>query len=145
MLRALLLGSVGESGLAEERADELEKLWRGAAGLLRARELRGDLAARSGDREGVVKLLDPTVTSDGGKASTASLRPLSRLALGFALGGGKPGEQLDTTRARAHGRAGEAQRQRSRRGADAGTSPRLAQQNPTDKPEKTEPKAEKTP
>ena len=146
VLRALLLGSVGESGLAEERADELEKLWRGAAGLLRARELRGDLAARSGDREGVVKLLDPTVTSDGGKASTASLRPLSRLALGFALGGGKPGEQLDTTRARTLMDELAKRNVNDLEGAlTRGRARAWLKQNPTDKPEKTEPKAEKTP
>lgn len=146
VLRALLLGSIGESGLAEERADELEKLWRGAAGLLRARELRGDLAARSGDREGVVKLLDPTVTSDVGKASTASLRPLSRLALGFALGGGKPGEQLDTTRARAlMDELGKRNVNDLEGALTRGRARAWLKQNPTDKPEKTEPKAEKTP
>jgi tetratricopeptide (TPR) repeat protein len=146
VLRALLLGSIGESGLAEERADELEKLWRGSAGLLRARELRGDLAARSGDREGVVKLLDPTVTSDGGKAATTNLRPLSRLALGFALGGGKAGEQLDTTRAR--GLMDELAKRNINDLEGALTRGRARawlKQNPAEKTEKTDGKAEKTP
>ena len=107
VLRALLLSAVGETALAEERADELEKLWRPPVGLTRARELRGDLAARSGDREGVVKLLDPlTTTPSGGDAAAAAktmaaMRPLPRLALGYALGGGKPGEPMDGARARA--------------------------------------------
>jgi tetratricopeptide (TPR) repeat protein len=152
VLRALLLGSIGESALAEERADELEKLWRGPLGQSRARELRGDLAARSGDREGVVKLLDPTVTSDNGKATAASLRPLSRLALAFALGGGKPGEQLDTARARTLMEDLSKRNLNDLEGAlTRGRARGWLKQNPvekTDKTEKTdkaESKAEKTP
>lgn len=146
VLRALLLGSIGESGLAEERADELEKLWRGPAGLVRARELRGDLAARSGDREGVVKLLDPTVTSDGSKASTTSLRPLSRLALGFALGGGKAGEQLDTGRARALMEELSKRNINDLEGAlTRGRARAWLKQNPAEKADKSDGKAEKTP
>jgi hypothetical protein len=53
-----------------------------------AEDLRGDLAARSGDRQAVVKHL------------TQSSRPTSRLALALALGGGKAGEQLDLPQAR---------------------------------------------
>ena len=37
---------------------ELEKMLRGSAGLSRAREVRGDLAARDGDRQAVVNLLE---------------------------------------------------------------------------------------
>lgn len=152
VLRALLLGSVGESALAEERADELEKLLRGPLGPTRARELRGDLAARSGDREGVVKLLDPTVTSDGGKASALSLRPLSRLALAFALGGGKPGEQLDTARARTLMDDLAKRNINDLEGAlTRGRARAWLKQNPVDKPEKNDKpekadsKADKTP
>lgn len=157
VLRALLLGSVGESALAEERADELEKLWRGPLGQARARELRGDLAARSGDREGVVKLLDPTVTSDTGKASVSSLRPLSRLALAFALGGGKVGEQLDTARARVLMDDLSKRNINDLEGAlTRGRARAWLKQNPSDKPaqpdgkndnknDKTEAKADKSP
>ena len=91
-LRAMLLWAVGERGLAEERAVELEALLPGLPGLLRGRELRGDLAARTGDRQQVVKLLD----GDGYE----ELRPVPRFALALALGGGKAGERLDAPRAR---------------------------------------------
>ncbi len=87
-LRALLLHAVGERELAGQRADEIEKTLRGKAGLRMAEDLRGDLAARSGDRQQVVQHL------------TQSTRPTSRLALALALGGGKPGEQLDLPQAR---------------------------------------------
>jgi hypothetical protein len=88
VLRALLLAGVGESELAQERAGELEKMLRGSAGLQRAREVRGDLAARDGDRQTAVNLLEQ------------SQRPTAKLALALALGGGKPGEQIDFAKAR---------------------------------------------
>jgi Trp operon repressor len=88
VLRALLLAGIGERELAHERTVELEKMLRGSDGLQRAREVRGDLAAREGDRQAVVSLLDQ------------SQRPTAKLALALALGGGKPGEQLDIGRAR---------------------------------------------
>ena len=87
VLRALLLSSIGERELAQERAGELEKMLRGTAGLSRAREVRGDLAARDGDRLAVVSLLEQ------------SQRPTAKLALALALGGGKPGEQIDFAKA----------------------------------------------
>lgn len=88
VLRALLLSSIGERELAQERAGELEKMLRGSAGLQRAREVRGDLAARDGDRQTAVTLLEQ------------SQRPTAKLALALALGGGKPGEQIDLAKAR---------------------------------------------
>ena len=88
VLRALLLSTIGERELAQERAGELEKMLRGSAGLQRAREVRGDLAARDGDRQGAVNLLEQ------------SQRPTAKLALALALGGGKPGEQIDIAKAR---------------------------------------------
>jgi hypothetical protein len=87
-LRALLLGSVGEPVIAEERAAAIEKTLRGKLGEQRAREVRGDLAARAGDRQAVVKHL------------TGSQRATAKLALALALGGGKPGEQIDAARGR---------------------------------------------
>lgn len=87
VLRALLLAGVGERDLAEERAAELDKM-RAPLGPQRAKELRGDLAARAGERASVVKFLE------------GSQRPTAKLALAFALGGGKAGEQLDAARAR---------------------------------------------
>ena len=87
-LRALLLYGVGERELATQRADEIEKTLKGKPGQRMAEDLRGDLAARSGDRQDVVAHL------------SASTRPTSRLALALALGGGKPGEQLDLPKAR---------------------------------------------
>jgi hypothetical protein len=87
-LRALLLQSIGEPVVAEERAGVIEKTLRGGLGQQRAREVRGDLAARSGDRQAVVKHL------------TGSPRATAKLALALALGGGKPGEQIDAQRAR---------------------------------------------
>ncbi|HRI53985.1 MAG TPA: hypothetical protein PLW65_27790, partial [Pseudomonadota bacterium] len=87
VLRALLLSTIGERELAQERAGELEKMLRGSAGLQRAREVRGDLAARDGDRQAVVSLLEQ------------SQRPTAKLALALALGGGKPGEQIDFAKA----------------------------------------------
>lgn len=87
-LRALLLGSVGEPVIAEERAAAIEKTLRGKLGEQRAREVRGDLAARAGDRQAVVKHL------------TGSPRATAKLALALALGGGKPGEQIDAARGR---------------------------------------------
>ena len=89
VLRALLLSTIGERELAQERAGELEKMLRGSAGLQRAREVRGDLAARDGDRQAVVNLLEQ------------SQRPTAKLALALALGGGKPGEQIDFAKAHA--------------------------------------------
>lgn len=88
-LRALLLQSIGEPVVAEERAGLIEKTLRGGLGPQRAREVRGDLAARAGDRQAVVKHL------------TGSPRATAKLALALALGGGKPGEQIDAARARA--------------------------------------------
>jgi tetratricopeptide (TPR) repeat protein len=88
VLRALLLSGIGERELAQERAGELEKMLRGSAGLQRAREVRGDLAARDGDRQTVVTLLEQ------------SQRPTAKLALALALGGGKPGEQIDAAKGR---------------------------------------------
>ncbi|MBL8634562.1 MAG: tetratricopeptide repeat protein [Myxococcales bacterium] len=87
-LRALLLHSVGERELATQRADEIEKTLKGKLGQRMAEDLRGDLAARSGDRQEVVAHL------------SNSTRPTSRWALALALGGGKPGEQLDLPKAR---------------------------------------------
>ena len=88
VLRALLLSAIGEREDAEERAVELEKLLRGPAGLQRARELRGDMAAREGERHVVVKQLEQSV------------RATAKFALALALSGGKPGEQIDV----GHGR-----------------------------------------
>lgn len=87
-LRALLLGSIGEPVIAEERAGAIEKTLRGKPGEQRAREVRGDLAARAGDRQAVVKHL------------TGSQRATAKLALALALGGGKAGEQIDAARGR---------------------------------------------
>jgi tetratricopeptide (TPR) repeat protein len=88
VLRALLLSAIGEREDAEERAVELEKLLRGPAGPQRARELRGDMAAREGERHVVVKQLEQSV------------RATAKFALALALSGGKPGEQIDV----GHGR-----------------------------------------
>lgn len=87
-LRALMLVAIGERDLAEARAQELEAQLKGPAGQQRVQELRGDLAARSGDAKGAAQLLD--------KAS----RPTMRLALALALAAGKAGEQADPARAR---------------------------------------------
>lgn len=87
-LRALLLYSIGERDLAKERADDIEKTLRGKPGQRSAEDLRGELAARSGDRQKVVEHL------------SQSTRPTGRLALALALGGGKPGEQIDMPKAR---------------------------------------------
>ncbi len=87
-LRALLLYTIGEKDLARERADEIEKTLRGKLGQRGAEDLKGELAARSGDRQQVVTHL------------AQSTRPTGRLALALALGGGKPGEQIDMPKAR---------------------------------------------
>ncbi|MBP6608927.1 MAG: hypothetical protein KA258_05025 [Deltaproteobacteria bacterium] len=87
-LRALLLHAVGERELAAGLANEIEKTVRGKLGQRMAEDLRGDLAARSSNRQLVVKHL------------SQSTRATSRLALALALGGGKPGEQLDMPKAR---------------------------------------------
>ena len=88
VLRALLLSAIGEREDAEERAVELEKLLRGPAGPQRARELRGDMAAREGERHVVVKQLEQSV------------RATAKFALALALSGGKPGEQIDVGQGR---------------------------------------------
>ncbi|MCS6912493.1 MAG: tetratricopeptide repeat protein [Myxococcota bacterium] len=88
-LRALMLVAIGEPELAEARVKEMEARLKGPAGRQRVQELRGDLAARSGDARTAVALLD--------KAT----RPTLRLALALALAAGKAGEQADPARARA--------------------------------------------
>lgn len=87
-LRALLLQAVGEREWAGEQADAIEKVQRGKPGQRAAEDLRGELSARAGNRQVTVNHL------------TATERPQSRFALALALGGGKPGEQLDLPKAR---------------------------------------------
>lgn len=101
VLRGLLLFSIDEKVLAEERAAELSQLGRNMTGQQRARELRAELAARAGDRKEVVKLLDPDkAAAQSPQLLATSNRPTARLVLALALSAGKPGEQLDAARAR---------------------------------------------
>ena len=87
-LRALLFQAVSEREQALVQAQAIEKELRGKAGERIAEDLRGELAARMGNRQLTVNHL------------SSSTRPQSRLALALALGGGKPGEQIDLAKTR---------------------------------------------
>jgi hypothetical protein len=88
-LRALMLVAIGERELAEARASELFGKLKAPVVKQRIEELKGDIAARSGDAKTAAALL------------SGATRPTMKLALALALSAGKAGEQADPARARA--------------------------------------------